>query len=282
MRILLTNDDGVSAPGIAVLARNLAQWQARGSDLDPRQVLIVAPMENMSGMSSAVTDIYEHPEIAFERHVIDGAENIPTFAVDGPPALCAILGAIGSFGPKPDFVLSGINAGSNVGTSILHSGTVGAVLTAAQLGLSGMAVSVQWGANVHYDAAGEIAIKVLDEIGRAPNGTVLNLNVPNLPLSKILGVRRGRVSGADLILAASPVNASDNKLTAGTLHITFGAATPELGDVSDEAADEDGALIAAGFAALTPLRGPHEETDASFDEVMRVALRAIDEHLQAN
>jgi broad specificity polyphosphatase/5'/3'-nucleotidase SurE len=107
---------------------------------------------------------------------------------------------------------------------------------------------------------------------------LLNLNVPNLPGSELKGVRRGRISTAGVVKSAAPQ--SDAPLSdEGELLLRLGAATPELGDVSDEEADEDGALLMAGYASLTPLRGPQEDTDPGLHDTMRAALAAIDRHL---
>src|SRR5271170_376160 len=204
MRILITNDDGIGAPGLEVLARNVARWIDEGPDDEIREAIVVAPSVNHSGMSSAVGDVFSHPRVAYERRVIPGAESLVAYSLEAPPALCAILGAVGSFEFQPDMILSGINAGANVGRSVLHSGTIGAILTGAQLGLSGLAVSIQHGSDPRYDTAAEIAIGVLDQMESAPARTLLNLNVPNLELHELRGVRRGRVSNAGLIKAAGP------------------------------------------------------------------------------
>ncbi len=277
MKILITNDDGVQAPGIAILARHVSRWV----DADPanRQAMVVAPDRNYSGFSAAVGDVFEMEGVKYERFTIDGAESLPTYGLDAAPALCTILGVVGTFDFVPDFVLSGINAGANVGRSILHSGTVGAVLTGAQFGLSGLAVSVQWGDEVHYDTAGAVAVEVLQELANAPRGTLLNLNVPNLPGAQLKGVRRGRVSHAALVHdALDPTR--DNLGESGTLKLNLGAASPSLGDTSDEADDDDGALIHAGYAALTPLRGPHEDSDPALDDTVEAALNIIAKHLE--
>src|ERR1700685_954475 len=204
MRLLLTNDDGVLAPGMAVLARSVAQWIESAPDGDERDAIIVAPNRNYSGMSSAVGDVFERPTVKYRRHRIAGAESIVAYGLEAPAALCAILGALGSFYFQPDVIVSGINAGANVGRSVLHSGTVGAVLTGAQLGLSGLAVSVQWGEDVHYDTAAAVAIEVLQELMNAPSRTLLNLNVPNLAAHELKGVRRGRISTAGVVKSAAP------------------------------------------------------------------------------
>ncbi len=280
MRILITNDDGVGAPGIAVLARAVARWIDDCPQGEVRDALIVAPYTNHSGMSAAVGDVFDHPTVAYRRHTIAGAEAIPTFALDAPPALCALLGSLGSFGVDPDLVLSGINAGANVGRSVLHSGTIGAVFTAAQVGLSGLAISVQWGEVVHYETAAAVAMQVIHELLRAPSRTLLNLNVPNLPAAELRGVRRGHISTAGVVKAAGPRAGGEPLGDEGELPLRLGAASPELGDVSDESADDDGALLAAGYASLTPLRGPHEDTDIALDLTIETALELIDRHLE--
>ncbi len=279
MKILLTNDDGVMAPGIAALARALSVWIDDCPAGEEREAIIVAPDRNYSGMSSAVGDVFDSPGVRYERHHIAGASNIATYGLEAPPALCAIIGSLGSFGPKPNLIISGINAGANVGRSVLHSGTVGAILSGAQLGLSGLAVSVQWGEDVHYDVAARLAIEVLDELFRAPSRTLLNLNVPNVRREHLLGVRRARISTAEVVMAAGPDAGGEPIADKGELPLQLGAASPSIGDVSDEDASDDGALIVAGYATLTPIVGPHENTDAALDSVIHTALGVISRHL---
>jgi 5'/3'-nucleotidase len=281
MRILLTNDDGIGAPGLAVMARHLAAWARSAPASEEREVLVVAPHENRSGMSAAVGDVFDHPSVPYRRHRIDGAEDVVAYGLEAPPALCAILGALGSFGVDPDLIVSGINAGANVGRSVLHSGTVGAILTGAQLGKSGLAVSVQWGDVVHYETAAAVAVEVLEHLMAAPSRTLLNLNVPNVAASELRGVRRGRISAAGVVKSAGPRAGGEPLAEEGELPLRLGAATPGLGDTSDENPDDDGALLAAGYASLTPLRGPHEDTDAGLDSTVRAALSAITAHLGA-
>ena len=139
MRILITNDDGVFAPGIAELARGL--HAAFGDEHD---LMVVAPLTDHSGASAAVGPVYERESIPYEHVDIPGLADVPTFGIDGSPALSVILGCIEGFGPKPDMIVSGINHGINTGRSALHSGTVGAALTGAQFGVRGLAVSIAW------------------------------------------------------------------------------------------------------------------------------------------
>ena len=279
MKILLTNDDGVLAPGMAALARAVAGWIENCPVGEERDALVVAPDRNYSGMSSAVGDVFDFPTVRYERHEIAGAESLRAYGVEAPPALCAIIGSLGSFGMKPDLIISGINAGANVGRSVLHSGTVGAILSGAQLGLSGLAVSVQWGEDVHYDVAAALAIEVLDELFRAPSRTLLNLNVPNVTREHLRGVRRGRISMAEVVMAAGPDAGGEPLAEKGELPLLLGAASPSVGDVSDEDDGDDGALLVAGYASLTPIVGPHENTDSALDDVIHTALGVISRHL---
>ena len=109
MRILVTNDDGVRAPGIAALAR-----MAAGGEHD---IVVVAPMVDYSGAGAAVGPVHSRDGVDYETYEIDGLSGVPTFGIDGPPALAVILACVGGFGPRPDLVLSGINHGINVGRS---------------------------------------------------------------------------------------------------------------------------------------------------------------------
>ena len=132
MRILITNDDGVFAPGIAALARGL--HAAFG---DEHELVVVAPLTDHSGAGAAVGPVYERESIPYEHVDIPGLADVPTYGIDGSPALSVILACIEGFGPRPDLVVSGINHGINAGRSALHSGTVGAALTGAQFGVRG-------------------------------------------------------------------------------------------------------------------------------------------------
>ena len=102
-------------------------------------------MVDHSGAGAAVGPVYERESIPYEAVEIPGLAGVPTFGIDGPPALAVIVACIEGFGPRPDLVVSGINHGVNAGRSALHSGTVGATLTGAQFGVRGLAVSIAWG-----------------------------------------------------------------------------------------------------------------------------------------
>lgn len=279
----MTNDDGVHAPGLAAITRALSAWAADGPD---RDVVVVAPLANYSGASAAVGTVYERDSLAYRAVPIDGADNVAVYGLDASPALSVIVGTLGGFGPRPDLVVSGINLGVNVGRSVLHSGTVGATLTGAQLGLSGLAVSLRSGAATdHWETAADLAVALLPALVAAPARTVLNLNVPSVPKVDLRGVRRGRISTAGIIKRATggghrPPPASGGPGTSGDpdegeIRLTLGTAVPSLGDVAGEDPEDDGALIAAGFASLTALLGVREDTASGADELVREAVAEL-------
>lgn len=288
MRVLVTNDDGVHAPGLAAITRALARW-AESHD-GRHEVVVVAPLANHSGASAAVGTVYEREAVSYRRVRIEGADDVPTYGVDAPPALAVLVGTLGGFGPRPDIVVSGINLGVNVGRSILHSGTVGATLAGAQLGLRGMAVSLRAGSPPeHWATASTIAAALLPDLCDAPPRTVLNVNVPSLPMDELRGVRRARISTAGIVKRAA-VSAEYGVGTEygiggpttgggadeGEVRLTLGSAIPTLGRLADsEDPEDDAALIAAGYAAITPLVGVREDTAQDSDEVVRAALATV-------
>jgi 5'-nucleotidase len=285
MRIMVTNDDGIEAQGIVTLVQTLADWIAEEDGAPRHQLIVIAPDQNYSGASAAVGDIFSREGVDFYRAAIEGAEQVEAFALDASPALCSIVACRGAFGPRPDLIVSGINAGINVGNSVLHSGTIGAVLTGSQLGISGVAVSLQARRGADYRVASALALGLVEELEGAPPGTVLSLNVPALPMDELKGVRRGRVASAGLINevhrgtphAHSAMGIGDK----GTLALKLGAAVPSLGDVSDEISDlDDGALVAQGYATITELRTVHDDPEPAAEAVIHGALAAIDRRLR--
>jgi 5'-nucleotidase len=175
-RTLITNDDGIDAPGLHALAR-----AARDAGLD---VTIAAPMRQSSGSSASIVAAEEDGRIAIERRELAGLDGVPAFAVRGGPGLVALIAAHGAFGEPAELVLSGVNHGANVGRAILHSGTVGAALTGGLNGAWGAAISLDVGMNpaeFHWDAAAAAALDLLPFLLGRPRGTVVNLNVPNAP-----------------------------------------------------------------------------------------------------
>ena len=239
-RILITNDDGIDAPGIAALARAIV---AGGHD-----VVLAAPLHESSGSGSAIGHLLHGTRIRYERRSLDGLDDIPAFGVDGPPARCVLLAFLEAFGPRPDLVLSGINPGLNTGRGLLHSGTVGAVLAAADFGISGMAISIDVAASApdaRWATASTIVHRTLPYLLNAPRKTALNVNVPNRAFEDLRGVRAGRIS------AFGPNTTAVIHEEPGTLRVLV---TPREGIVLKP--DTDTALVADGYVAVTSLVTP--------------------------
>lgn len=237
MRVLVTNDDGVRAPGIAVLATTLAEAG--------HEPIVAAPADDMSGASASIMRMHHdaHIEVA---HVDLGTEaDIEAWCVDATPALAVLSGVLGAFGDPPDIVLSGINAGLNTGLSILHSGTVGAALTAQRLGLSAMAISLEPGDPWRWRTAADMAIEQFVWLTRAPGCTVLNLNVPDRP-ARQLAVRWAPLDPYGTVRASL----ADGQSGRMQLEMRSTGVEPPPGS--------DAALVAAGYATITAIGGVHE------------------------
>ena len=230
VRVLVTNDDGVEAPGLKALARALVD---AGHD-----VVVVAPDGEHSGAGGAIGRLHRSGPIPCVDIDWPDLPGVPVHALDAPPAATVYAGGLGAFGRVPDFVASGINRGLNTGHLVLHSGTVGAALTAAALGIPALAVSLAWGDHEHWDTAAALAAPLVSEV-RA--GGVLNLNVPNLTLDTVRGVRGARPAPFGERWRATA--------TDGEVQLEY------LGHEGEPAPDTDVGLVRAGYAALTELTG---------------------------
>ncbi|HEV3281198.1 MAG TPA: 5'/3'-nucleotidase SurE [Acidimicrobiales bacterium] len=264
MRILITNDDGVFAPGIAALARGLASAFGEQDEL-----FVVAPLTDHSGTGAAVGPVYERESIPYEAVEIPGLAGTHVYGIEGPPALAVILACIEGFGPRPDVVVSGINHGVNAGRSALHSGTVGATLTAAQFGIRGLAVSIAWGREpIPWETPVRLATGIVPALAVQPPGSVLNLNVPAVPPDALRGLRHGRLGSAGLIRSVRPESTPDPVAgppidpTTGAITLTLrgkGAGAERVAELAELDPESDAALIAAGWATVTPLVGVRED-----------------------
>jgi 5'-nucleotidase len=235
MRLLVTNDDGIDAEGLHVLARHLARAG--------HEVIVAAPANDASGSGAALGVFHADSHIDVKRMDIPDCD-APAWAVAGPPGLCVLAARLGAFGDPPEIVVSGINAGLNTGRAILHSGTVGAALTAQNFGAKGLAVSVEAVTPWRFDTAATVALEVLDQLIEAPPRSVLNLNVPALSRSELMGLRWARLAAFGAVRAAIGEVEAD-----GRLQIELRATDETLPD------DTDTALCEAGFAALTSIVG---------------------------
>ena len=170
MLTLLTNDDGIFAPGLAALERALRRIG---------DVSVVAPSTEQSGVGHAIT--FLTPLTA--KEVFDGPRS-RGWAVDGSPADAVKLG-ISEFCPRrPDIVVSGINAGLNAGINVLYSGTVAAAIEGAFFGITSIAVSLEYDEHADFDRAAEIAIDVIRGLlsRSPPPGSLYNVNIPTRAL----------------------------------------------------------------------------------------------------
>jgi 5'-nucleotidase len=257
MKVLVTNDDGVESPGLHALTRALVDAG--------RDVIVVAPDRDMSGSSAAIGQIHIDEHIDAERIELPGLAEVPAYAVDGPPGLCVLAARLGGFGERPDIVGSGINPGCNTGRAVLHSGTVGAALTAANFGSRGLAVSLDVPSRPvderdgvadgggprrrrgprNWGTAAGVAVAALDWLVSAPDGTVLNLNVPDLPAEQVAGARAATLAPFGTVRSSVVEPAADG----GRLQMELRPTTVELPP------DCDTALVAAGYVAVSAITG---------------------------
>jgi 5'/3'-nucleotidase len=180
MRILLTNDDGIESPGLHALAIALHERA--------HEVIVVAPREDMSGVGAAIGRIRADQRIETVRASVPGAPELSAYSIAGPPGLAVMAACLGAFGDPPDLVVTGVNAGPNLGHACLHSGTVGAALTAATFGISALATSVDVSDPMHWATACSVLDEPLGLLARLPAATVLNLNAPALPEDQLRGL----------------------------------------------------------------------------------------------
>lgn len=178
VRILLTNDDGIYAPGLRALERELSQLG---------QVTVVAPAAEQSGVSHSIT--FLSPLICQE--VYDEQDRLRGYAVEGSPADCVKLGIVEFCKERPDLVVSGINSGLNAGINVLYSGTVAAAIEGAFFGLMSVAVSLEYNMHADWERAARIARGVIEQIieqqGTRP--VLYNLNMPLAALHAPTDVR---------------------------------------------------------------------------------------------
>jgi len=168
--ILLTNDDGIYAPGLAAMERELGRLG---------DICVVAPATEQSGVGHSIT--YLTPLIV--KEVFRG-EKRWGWAVEGSPADCVKIG-IHEFCPRqPDLVVSGINSGLNAGINVLYSGTVAAAIEGAFYGITSVAVSLQFDEHADYDNAARLATAIIEQIveKEAPGPQLYNLNIPTAAL----------------------------------------------------------------------------------------------------
>ena len=241
MRALITNDDGIQSVGIHTLTR-----VALAAGLD---VTVAAPHLERSGSSAAMSALEAGGKLLVERLSLDGLDDVAALAVQATPAMIVFAAARGAFAEPPEVVLSGINHGPNTGQAILHSGTVGAALTAASHGLPALALSLATSRPTHWDTAADVSGRALKWfLGNVSDGYALNVNVPDIPAAEVRGLRRGALA------SFGAVQANIGERGHGFVTMTF-----EVID-AEPAPNTDVALLRDGFASATLLQAPCEAT----------------------
>ena len=165
MQILLTNDDGIYAPGLAALERVL---QTMGD------VAVVAPATEQSGVGHSITLL--NPLVV--KEVYDG-ERLRGWAVEGSPADCVKLGIFEFCQKRPDLVVSGINGGLNAGINVLYSGTVAAAIEGAFFGINSIAVSLEFDDHARFERAADMAGQIIQQVlDQSKTTELFNINIP--------------------------------------------------------------------------------------------------------
>jgi 5'-nucleotidase len=177
VNILITNDDGIDAPGLWALAEELS---------GAARVLVVAPDREQTGVGTSITLHQPLRVKEFKSPIPD----IESYSIEGTPADSVIVGMRMLWQNKVDMVVSGINEGPNLGKDVLVSGTVGAALQAQNCGLPALALSIAAVGNIHFEAAARLADCICRQVGsgKLSKSTLLNINLPNLPLAELEGI----------------------------------------------------------------------------------------------
>ncbi len=231
-RILVTNDDGVESPGLTRLAAALGEMY---------EVVVAAPAADFSGSGTGIGRF--SPAAGVEMSPLAGFDH-GSQAIDGPPGLAVMAAALGAFGEVPDLVVSGPNAGMNTGHSVIHSGTVGAVLGARTFGISGVALSLAASDPWYWDTAVEVGVQVVTWLLQNVDEVLtLNVNIPALPIDELKPAEWADLDDFGYFHIA------DADLERQLLLFEVGGA--------DAGRDPgcDTALCRAGHVAITPLTG---------------------------
>lgn len=229
MRILISNDDGYLSPGIRALYTTMSQLG---------QATIVAPDRNRSGASNSLT--LSHP-ILVREHEED------VYSLEGTPTDCVNIALSGLLATDQDMVVSGINDGPNMGDDVLYSGTVAAAIEGRHLGHPALAVSMATHEPEHYATAAVVAAKLVAHLKEVPlpSDTILNINVPDLPIEAIKGLKATRLGtrhpSKSAIRQQSPRN-----------QIMFWIG--EAGDIADDGPGTDFGAVKEGYVSITPLQ----------------------------
>lgn len=233
MRILLTNDDGIGAPGIQALWRELR---------DLGEVTVIAPDGERSAMSQAIT--VHHP-IRVDRHCLE-YPNLCAWRVGGTPTDCVKIALETLLEEKPDIVVSGINHGPNLGTDVLYSGTVSAAIEGALHGIPAIAVSLDTWKAADFSIAARFIHRLVPKVAQRalPPNTLLNVNVPALSTTELKGTRITKLGSREY------ENTFEQRTDPrGRLYYWMGGTVVD----SDSDPDTDIAAVKEGYISITPI-----------------------------
>ncbi len=229
MHYLISNDDGYQSPGIVALAKALGSIA---------KVTVVAPTRDRSGASNSLT---------LDRPLrVTRTEN-GFISVDGTPTDCVHLAITGYLKREPDMVISGINAGANLGDDVLYSGTVAAAMEGRFLGKPAIAISLAAHQPQYYDTAARVAITLVSNLDSnpLPNDIILNVNIPDIAFDDIVGFQSTRLGFRHK--AESVVESQDPR---GNTIYWVGAAGPE----QDAGPGTDFYAVNNSFVSVTPIQ----------------------------
>jgi len=230
--ILVSNDDGIDAPGLFILVKALKRFAT---------VSVVAPSIQQSAVGHAITVRTPLRAHEFRR---DG--ELFGYAVDGTPADSVKLAIKSLLKSKPDLVISGINDGLNTAVNVIYSGTVSAATEGTILGIPSMAVSIEYTLKPDFVPASKIATMIAKFVFKRgiPKDTILNINVPAIPTSKIKGIkftRQGRSRWADKFYQRKDPKNRNYYWLAGDMEIL------------DKENDVDQVAVKSGYVSVTPI-----------------------------
>ncbi len=253
MKILVSNDDGINSVGLFKLVKELKKIG---------EVTIVAPSTEQSAVGHSIT--MQIP-LRVKKHFVN--EKFFGYAVDGTPADCIKMGIKNIMKEKPDIVISGINNGSNAAINVIYSGTVSAAREAAIMDVPSFAISVNSHTPKQFDYAAKFAAKMAQLVckEKLKKGTLLNINVPDLPEEEIKGVRLTKQG-----------NSRWNDFYEERIDpygVEYYWLTGEM-DFKDEELDRDAYALLNGYVSVTPIH--FDLTDyAMFDKMRNWSLDSL-------
>ncbi len=233
MQILITNDDGIFAPGLRALQHAFGQ---------SHDVTVGAPDRERSAIGHGIT---LHQPLRAEAVAL--GNGCRAIAVSGTPADCIKIAVLEIMDQKPDMVISGINPGANLGINVNYSGTVAAAKEASLYGINALAVSVRAADSDHYDEMARYTVSLAGQVAAAglPFGTFLNVNFPDMPVAETAGVRVCR-QGIEMF----PENIEKRVDPRNRPYYWQGCDAQTFHDNPDS----DGSAVAANYIAITPLK----------------------------